>query len=108
MKRNLEHDQTKKHFCSSGCADYSPALLVPGFGRMDGFLRKGACPCKTLQRDHCGREERPSTYPKELRCGGRRMADPKLSGDEIRDRIGQQAIHGSCDSSAGRQRQVEC
>ena len=52
---------------------------------MDGFLRKGACPCKTLQRDHRGREERPSAYPKELRCGGRRMADPKLSGDEIRD-----------------------
>jgi CubicO group peptidase (beta-lactamase class C family) len=34
---------------------------------MDGFLGKGACPCKTLQRDHCGREERPSAYPKELR-----------------------------------------
>ncbi len=62
MKRNLEYDQTKKHFCSSGCADYSSALLVPGFGRLDGFLHKGACPCKTLQRDHCGREERPSAY----------------------------------------------
>jgi hypothetical protein len=37
MKRNLEHDQTKKHFYSSGCTDYSRALLVPGFGTHSGF-----------------------------------------------------------------------
>src|SRR5580704_862524 len=103
VRRELQMD-----FRSSVCPKLWHILPVPGFKRLDRFLRKGSRSGKTLQRHYCGREGQQGAYREELWFGSRRMANPQLLGHEIRDRILEQAIYGGGDFTTGGRREIEC